>query len=90
MFAEMRAQFFFFYEATRMASPQATLTGRQIKDAAKAADMITELDHELVLEGQGYDADQVIADATLVDLGCSDAEQPKRFFLRPPIGAGRP
>jgi hypothetical protein len=65
-----------------------TLTGAQIKTAIKANDPAFDPTHDLILEGQGHDADKVIADTDTVNLAIGHGQGPKKFFSRPPTNFG--
>jgi len=84
----MSHKFFFFYGDMQVDVGEETLTGLQIKQAIHAKVPTADLSHELVLEGQGHHADEVIADDHSVDLAIGHGEGPKRFFLRPPTNFG--
>ena len=79
---------FFFYGNERIDVVADVLNGAAIKQEIKRKSPSVDLGFELVLEGQGHDADQVIADGTDVPLAIGHGVGPKRFFLRPPTNFG--
>ena len=88
----MAQKAFFLYGASsgeiRIEVDDDTLTGAQIKAAIKAKDPSFDPTHDLVLEGQGHDADRVIADDETVNLAIGHGQGPKKFFSRPPTNFG--
>lgn len=75
-------EYFYFVDDVKYETPQATLTGAQIKARVPNLDPT----FVLVLEGQGNEPDQVIGDDTSVSLKLDKG--PKRFYTAPPATFG--
>lgn len=79
--AKASKTYHFFVNGVKYETDQAKLTGLQIKARVPNWDAA----HDLVLEGHGDDADQVIADGTVVSLDVSPA---RRFSSVPKANFG--
>lgn len=80
---------FFLYDQIKVNAPAALMSGTQIKQEIKMVDDSIDLEHDLVLEGHGNDADRKIANDENVDLTIGHGAGPKKFFLRPPTSFGQ-
>ncbi|KUM27550.1 hypothetical protein AU467_16760 [Mesorhizobium loti] len=83
----MSGKYEFRYGDTKVDSDQEFMTGAQIKAAIKTLVPAFDPSQDLVLEGRGNDADQVITDDQSVDLSHKHGG-PKQFFSRPPTNFG--
>ena len=81
-------EFFFFFGSTRILNEKSELTGLEIKHLIK--DVVPDFDvsHNLVLEGQKNEEDQVIRDDESVDLEIDEERGPRSFFSQPPANFG--
>lgn len=86
--ANSNEKVFFFCNGVRVEVTQDSLTGAEIKAAAKQVIPTLDLSQELVLEGQGHEGDTVVADGTSLVLTHGHGEAPKQFFTRPPTNFG--
>jgi hypothetical protein len=82
------SKIFFLYSDERIEVERSPLTGSEIKAAIKSHVASLDLSHDLILEGQGNEADRVVKDDETVDLTHGHGEAPKRFFTRPPTNFG--
>ena len=81
-------KFFFFFSNTKIPNEKSELTGAEIKDLIKDAVSDFDVTHNLVLEGQGNEEDQVINDGESVFLEIDEEHGPRRFYSQPPANFG--
>ncbi len=84
----VRESHFFFYVERKILSPVENASGADIKAMIKAVEPAFDLSQSLILEGQGHQADKVVADGDVELLEVDKHHPAKHFYSKPPTNFG--